>query len=87
MCEGDTLIAPWSVFLIDYGKSTAVHTTAEWVDYPCREEEDAPRERSPQGDEAEEQEQQYLSRGRTGYYRVLRLGAREDRSYAVAAKY
>ena len=40
-----------------------------------REEEDAPRERSPQG-EAEEQEGDYWSRGRTGYYIVLPPGER-----------
>ena len=53
MCKGDTLIAPWTIFHIDYGKSTGVHTTAEWFDYPCCEEEDAPRERAPQGEEEE----------------------------------
>ena len=34
-------------FHINYGKATAVHEIAEWVDYPFLEEEVAPRERSP----------------------------------------
>ena len=57
MCEGETSVAPWTIFHIDYGKAAAVHTTVEWVDYPYREEEDAPRERSPQGEDVEEEEQ------------------------------
>ena len=58
MCEGETLIAPWTTFHIDDGRATAVNTTAGWADVPDREEEDAPRERSPQAEEAEDEEQE-----------------------------
>ena len=50
LCKSETSIAPWTIFHINYGKATAVHETAEWVDYPYQAEEDAPREQSPPGE-------------------------------------
>ena len=61
LCEGETSIAPWTIFHINYGKATAVHETVEWVDYPYQEEEDAPRERLPPREE-EEGQAEYWSR-------------------------
>ena len=74
LCERETSIAPWTIFHGNYGTTTAVHETAEWVDYPYQEDEDAPRERSPPKEE--EGQKQHWSRGRSGYYRALPPGAR-----------
>ena len=55
---------------VNYGRATAVQETVEWVDYPRREEEDAPRERSAPMEDAEEE----------------KASEREDTSYVVAEK-
>ena len=60
--EGETTVAPWTLFHVTYGKATTVQETAEWAPRQYQEE-DAPRARSPPKEEKED----YWSRGRSGH--------------------